>query len=210
MSCRVLVADATPFVSLAIRSVLGRAGCRVVAECATASSVGSAVATLRPDVAFIDLALPGGGIVAVEEIAVRSPSTAIVVLADDDDEHAMLTAVRAGARGYVVKEHTHERLAQVAISVASGEAALSRRHTARVMSELADAARPRLLGTSRPLSAREASVLRMLAEGSGTRDIGSALAVSEVTVRRHISAAIAKLGAKDRHDAVRLMQEAAA
>ena len=181
------------------------------ALCAQPPDARSAIADAtreRPAVCLIDERLPGGALVAVDAIY-RGPSSAkLLVMTESEEPRSLLAALRAGASGYVRKDLDPTRLPATIRGVLDGEAALSRRQTA----VLVDALRRRERGRYAPttpggpsITDRELEVLELMTEGLRTSEIAARLAISEVTVRRHISSVITKLGVADRRAAIAVL-----
>lgn len=208
---RVLIADDHPLVRDGVRDALTRCGVEVCGEAADAAGAVRAALRLRPDICLLDIEMPGNGIVAAREIAERLPESAVVMLTVSDDEHNLLAAVRAGAVGYLLKDSDPDRLAFALRGVVSGEAALPRRLMARVLDHVRDGESRRRIGLRMPrsvrLTDREWEVLELMHDEMSTRDVARRLSVSPVTVRRHLSSAVAKLGVDDRGEALALVRD---
>jgi len=207
---RVLIADS---------DAASRAGVRIALAshdfepCGEAASAEEAVALARgtsPDVCLVDADLPGGGLAAVERILEVAPATAVVILSATVDHARLLDAVRAGARGYLLKDMDPERLPPTLRGVLDGEAALPRALVGRVLEELRAMDRGRhasglaRLGIS--LTHRQREILELLDRGLDTAAIGEVLSISPVTVRRHVSEILRKLSVPDRDAALRLLR----
>jgi DNA-binding NarL/FixJ family response regulator len=206
----VLLADDHPLVRAGVRSVLADRGICVCAEAADAPGAILAALRERPDVCLLDIDMPGDGLTAAREIAERLPETAVVMFTVSDAAVDLLAAIRAGAVGYVLKDSDPERLADALYGVVSGETALPRRLMAQVLGHVRSDGRQRRLLLRMPrgvrLTEREWEVLEHLHDGTSTRDVAVRLSVSPVTVRRHLSSAVAKLGASDRGAALALIR----
>jgi DNA-binding NarL/FixJ family response regulator len=205
---RVLLAEADEPTRVGIRIALEDQFFEVCSEPLDAGSAVRAAVRERPAVCLIDETLPGGSMVAVDGIFTRLPGVKIVILTSSDEPATLLSSIRAGAAGYVRKDLDPARLPHTIRGVLGGEAAMSRRLTLRLM----EALRKRERGRSAPttpggpsITDRELDVLEHLALGLRTSEIAARLSISEVTVRRHISAAVTKLGVKDRAAAVGLL-----
>jgi DNA-binding NarL/FixJ family response regulator len=203
---RVVVADAEPALREGVRLALENGRFAVCAEARSATAAVRAVKEHRPDLCLVDVALPGGGVAAVAEMRSAVPDTAVVVLTSSADEELLLGALEAGARGYLVKDIAPARLPGALEAVMRGEVALPRSLVAPLVTEYrkgSSPAPPRIARGRALLTKRELEVLALLREGLHTREIGLRLAISQVTVRRHISTILAKLGVSDRAAAVR-------
>ncbi len=210
---RVVLADDHPAIRLGVRMSLMRGGFNVVAEAADCEGAVRAVARERPDVCLLDIAMPGGGIEAAGRIAQTDSATAIVMLTASNSTEDVIASLRAGAVGYLPKDTRPDRLAAALFGVLKGEAALPRALVGVVLDEFRDFAEP----VDQPvrvgaveLTSRESEILRMLRSGLTTAEVGEALSLSPVTIRRHISVGVAKLGVTDRDAAIRVIDKAAA
>jgi DNA-binding NarL/FixJ family response regulator len=202
----VVLADDHPVIRLGVRMALMRGGFTVLAEAGDCDGAVEAVLRERPDVCLLDISMPGGGIEAATILAGAAPETAVVMLTVSQSANDMLAALRAGAKGYLPKDTSPERLPAALCGVLKGEAALPRNLVGRVLHEFRHIPAPesaplRVAGVE--LTARESEILRLLRSGLSTVEIGKRLALSPITVRRHISAGVAKLGASSREDALR-------
>lgn len=202
---KVLIAERHQATRAGIRVALERAGHRVCAECEDAASAVEATERKRPDVCIVDLDLPGGGISAVRAIASRRRPPRVLVLAGRLREADFFAALRAGAQGFLIKDVDPSRLPAEVSSVAAGGAAIGGELTARLIEEFRRQAMCAGPPGGQGLSAREREVLGLLAEEDlTTKEIAARLHISPTTVRRHIAAAVAKLGAADRRAAVEI------
>ena len=198
---RVLVVDDHPLFRAGVAGLF--ASVDDVEVVATAEDGDGAVreATLaRPDVVLMDLALPGtSGLEATRRIARACPESAVLVLSMLQDDESVLAAMRAGARGYVLKGAGQEELLAAVRSVATGGAVFGSAVAARLLDSMdGRSAVPRFP----ELTDRETEVLELMAEGRDNREIAAALGVSSKTVANHVSHVLAKLRARDRVDAV--------
>ena len=207
----VLVADDHPLVRDGICQALMQRDVDVCAQAADAPGAVAAALRERPDICLLDIDMPGNGIVAAQEISEQLPETAVVMLTVSDDERDLLAAVLAGAVGYLLKDSNPDRLAFALHGVLSGEAALPRRLMARVLDHVRASETRRRLGLRMPrgiqLTDREWDVLELMHDEMTTRDVATRLSVSPVTVRRHLSSAVAKLGVDDRDAALALIRD---
>jgi DNA-binding NarL/FixJ family response regulator len=202
----VVIADDHPPFRMGVRMALTRGGFRVVAEAADGEGAVEAVLRERPSVCLLDIRMPGGGIEAAARLSDLAPATALVMLSVSTNADDLLAALRAGARGYLPKDMSPDRLPAALHGVLKGEAALPRTFVGRMLHELraipAPGTGPLRVGDVE-LTPRESEILRMLRSGLSTVEIGQRLSLSPVTVRRHISACVTKLGAAGRDDALR-------
>jgi DNA-binding NarL/FixJ family response regulator len=194
---RVLVVDDHPVVRQGLRTFLGaRPGFEVVGEAADGETAVEAAAAVRPDVALVDLVMPGiGGVEAIRRMRAAEHPPAVLVLTSFASDDQVLPAVRAGAAGYLLKDVDPADLEEAIRTVHRGEALLAPRVTALVLAEVRNpSSDPGLAG----LTPREREVLALLAHGYTNRQLATELVVSEKTVKTHVSAILAKLHLPDR------------
>jgi DNA-binding NarL/FixJ family response regulator len=214
-SIRVLLADDHPSTRAGVRLALEAKGLTICAEAEDAAGAVDAAVRERPDLCLLDIGMPGNGIAAAAEIGELLPDTPVVMLTVSTNEEDLFAALRAGARGYLLKDTNPDRLPLALQGVLDGEAALPRILVTRVIEEFAKRSRRRgflnrkQLGPDARLTEREWDVLELMREGRTTAEIGERLSVSPVTVRRHISQILRKLRVPDRQAALRLLQELA-
>ena len=206
----VLVED-QQLVRTAVRHLLEADGFAVVSEAADAAAGTEAVIRERPDICLMDIGIPGGGISATREISRRAPGTAVVMLTASDDHEDLLESIRAGASGYLLKDMDPGRLPAALRGVLAGEAAVPRTLTAQLITEIQTQGRRRtVVGKNgrAELTAREVEVLELLCDGLTNADVAKRLSISPVTVRRHASEVVRKLGVRTRGEAVALFKDA--
>jgi two-component system, NarL family, nitrate/nitrite response regulator NarL len=205
----VLLADDHVPTRAGLRGILEDAGMAVVADVGTAAEALAAAIEHHPDVCVLDVQMPGGGIAAAGQIAEQLPGVAIVMLAAEATDEDLMLALRVGARGYLLKDADAERLPETLRGLLAGEAALPRRLVMRVVDELHARERRRRIPVLQPgapqLTEREWEVLELLSKELPTREVAQRLEISEVTVRRHLSAVMAKLGVGSRAAAIELV-----
>ncbi|HMJ04182.1 MAG TPA: response regulator transcription factor [Conexibacter sp.] len=205
---RVLIADDHAATRAGVRAALEQGGFAVCAEAADGPAAVVAALRERPDACLLDVSMPGGdGIPAAAEIAARLPGTAIVMLTVSADEEDLFAAIKAGAVGYLLKDVDPARLPFALDGVLAGEAAIPRRLVGRIVAELGERRRRRvpLARGAAELTPREWEVLELLHAGASTAEVAARTGVSDVTVRRHVSAALHKLRVPDRGAAFALL-----
>jgi two-component system, NarL family, nitrate/nitrite response regulator NarL len=182
--------------------------CAVVADAAAAVE---AAREERPDLCLIDIRMPGNGIAAAWEISGCLPTTRVVMLTVSRDDGDLFAALRAGARGYLLKDMPADRIPHALGIVLAGEVAMPPAIVARLAEEFRDGAprRRRLLHATADarLTSREWEVLELMRRDLTTAEIARRLFISQVTVRSHIAAALHKLRIPDRRTAIRLFEE---
>ncbi len=196
-----------------IRRAIEPHGLRVVGESASASEALRMALALRPDICVLSVELPDNGIEAVRAIKQALPATKIVMMTASPREEDLFGALRAGADGYLLMSTSASRLAHALRGVVNGEAALPRSMTARLIQEFRDRSTrhrvnlPAGAGEAE-LTAREFEVLTRLRRRERTADIAAHLGISEVTVRRHVSSVLRKLGMPNRRAALEILEQA--
>lgn len=175
----------------------------VVAEVETGEAALAAVAELRPDVVLMDIDLPGiDGIETTRGLKEQFPETCIVMLTVYDDQERLFQSIRAGAQGYLVKNIRSNELLEQLRGLAKGEAAISRRMASRILEEFARLGeQAEILNPEGGLSAREIEVLELVAARRTNKEIGTALSISEYTVKNHLKNILAKLHLSSRRQA---------
>jgi two-component system, NarL family, nitrate/nitrite response regulator NarL len=209
----VLLADDDVPTRTGVRLALESASLRVVAEVATAQAAVAEALRLRPDVCLMAIHLPGGGIEATKRIRDALPKIKIVMLTVSERDEDLFGSLRAGADGYLMASTSVDRLPHAIRGVVSGEPPLPRQMTARLIREYRDRGRrpvPRLvvMGRTIELTVREFEVLERLRKHDSTGEIAGELGISDITVRRHVSSALRKLGVSSRREAVDLLEQA--
>jgi two-component system, NarL family, nitrate/nitrite response regulator NarL len=182
----------------------------VVAVAADAADAVQAAMRERPDVALLDMRMPGSGAAAAWEITARLPGTRAVMLTISRSDEDLFAALRAGASGYLLKDMPFEGLGDELAGVLEGRVALPPELVSRLVEEFRDSAprRRALLGpNAAQLTSREWQVLDYLRQGMATGDIARRLFVSPATVRSHVAAVLRKLRVPDRESAVRLFED---
>ncbi|WP_084955993.1 response regulator [Thermoactinospora rubra] len=208
----VLLADDEALARTGFRLMLdAQPGIRVVGEAAEGEQAVRLSRDLRPDVVLMDLHMPGmDGIAATELITAELPSTRVLVLSTFDLDENVVAALRAGAHGFLPKDVSPEELVEGVRVVHRGEAAVAPRLLIRLIGTFVRAGRaPRRSRTPLPeLTDRERDVLTLIARGRSNTEISGDLGVSPSTVKNHVTSLFAKLGVKDRAQAVIAAYEA--
>jgi DNA-binding NarL/FixJ family response regulator len=194
-----------------VRRLLERSGFTVLAEARTAEEGIEAAVRERPDVCLVDVGLPGAdGIGVARRVSQVAPDTAVVMLSASDRHDHLIDSIRAGAVGYLLKGMDPDRLANALRGVVAGEAAIPRALMTHLVKELQTQGRRRTVISKSggvELTSREWEVLDLLCDELSTEEIAARLSLSPVTVRRHLSETMRKLGVRDRDEAVALVEE---
>ena len=200
---RVLVADDHPVFRFGLRMLLqGEADMKVVGEATTGHEAVAMALERKPDVVLMDLNMPGlNGVEATRSIRARAPEVAVLVVTMFDDD-TVFAAMRAGARGYLLKGAEAEETLRAVRAVAHGEAIFSPAIADRIANYFAHAARPPAQAAFPELTEREQEVLTLIARGLTNRAIAERLILSEKTVRNHVSNIFSKLQVADRAEAI--------
>jgi DNA-binding NarL/FixJ family response regulator len=173
----------------------------VVGEVADGLEAVNRVAATRPDVVLMDLKMPTlDGVEATRRIAATNPDVKVLILSSFDADSHVLGALRAGARGYVLKDSTPEAIVCSILAVNTGERVMAGTVANRVLDMLEGNATPREFYDG--LTSREMEILRMIATGAPNKQIAFRLKISEKTVRNHVSNMYEKLNICDRSQAV--------
>ncbi|HEX7300523.1 MAG TPA: response regulator transcription factor [Solirubrobacteraceae bacterium] len=198
---RVLIADDHAVVREGLRAFLAlQDDIEVVGEAADGEEAVTAVASLQPEVALVDLVMPRvDGIEAIRRIRALGAATRVIVLTSFADEAKMLPAVRAGAVGYLLKDVDPQELVAAIRTVHEGETLLHPAVIRELVREVAGDGRE--APAENPLTRREREVLALIARGRANKAIAFELGVAEKTVKTHVSNILGKLGVSDRTQA---------
>jgi DNA-binding NarL/FixJ family response regulator len=202
VAIRVVIADDHSLVRQGLRRYLEMAGdIEIVGEAATGTEVIAEVERVQPDIVLLDVRMPDmNGLEAAAAISSRFPDIGIVMLTAYDDRQLVVDAVKAGARGYVLKAREAEHLTQTVRLVAAGNLVIDPNLVVVLADELSSAReRDRRAET---LTGREIEIIQLLAFGHTNRDIAGKLFISPDTVKTHLEHIYQKLGATDRTAAV--------
>ena len=206
---RILIVDDHATFRAGLRALLATDGrVRVVGEASTGAAAISAVASTAPDVVLMDISMPGvDGVEATRQVVDRAPHVAVVVLTMHDDDSTVFAAMRAGARGYLLKGAPRAELLRAIHSVAAGEAIFGAEIARRMMAYFGRPA-PQATPPFPELSEREREILERVAAGRSNPDIARSLGVAPKTVRNHVSNIFSKLQVRDRAEAIVRAREA--
>jgi DNA-binding NarL/FixJ family response regulator len=177
----------------------------IVGEAVEGQAALEAYADLQPDVVLMDVRMPGmDGVEATWRLRERWPEARIIILTTFDDDEYVFEGLRAGARGYLLKDVSGHDLAEAVRTVAAGGALIEPSVARRVVAEFARMAPPARAsdaGLPEPLSDREQEILKLLAQGLSNREIADRLSLAQGTVKNYVTTILQKLGARDRTQA---------
>ena len=199
---RLVIADDHVLVRQGIRAFLDTCeDLSIVGEAEDAAGATQMCAEHKPQVALVDLVMPGGGIAATRDIRAASPDTQVIVLTSFEDARQILAAVQAGALSCLLKDIDADGLAEAVRKAARNEAVLHPRVAGYLLDALRHSNASPGSDVFATLSQREREVLALIAEGLSNQRIGERLEISEKTVKTHVSNILTKLGVTDRTQA---------
>ena len=209
---RVVVADDQDLIRAALRALLDDVeDIAVVGEAADGKAAVSAVATLQPDVVVMDIRMPRlDGLAATRIIRAAHPDVAVIVLTTYDLDEYVFDAVRAGAAGFLLKDGDADDLVRAIRAAVSGESLMAPSSLRRLLTEFSRTPTPDLSASRavQVLTEREREVLLAMARGRSNDEIAAELYLSPATVKTHVGSVLAKLGVRDRTQAVVVAYEA--
>ncbi len=197
---RILIVDDHEVVRLGLRILMeDQPDMEVVAEAGDAEQALIEVEHHRPQVAIVDIRLPGrNGLEVCKEIRQKYPKTRVVILTSQADDDFIVEALRVGASGYVLKQVGGDELIRAVLAASRGETALDPQTAARVVARMRNLETQVEANAFKDLSPRELDVLRLVIEGQSNKEIGAALNLSDTTVRNYISNMLEKLNLSNR------------
>ena len=207
-SIRIAIVDDHPLFREGVARSLGEiGGFELVGEGANADDAERLARASTPDILLLDISMPGGGLNALAGILSAIPDQKIVMLTVSETNADVAQALKAGARGYVLKGVGSKALAEILRDVASGQSYVSPSLSARLLSDLLQptGSKPDPLSQ---LTGREAEILKLVAEGLSNKEVAARLSLQEKTVKHHMTRVLAKLNVRNRTEAALLMHEA--
>lgn len=205
---RILVADDHALFRDGLRALFSATpGIEMVAEAATGEETIALIEETQPDIVLMDINMPGiGGIEATRQILRASPTIGVIMVTMLEDDASLFSAMRAGARGYVLKGAHHQELLQTIRAVAGGQALFGAPIATRIMGFFQDLAADPDSSLPREafpeLTPRELEVLGLIAQGANNSQIAEKLVITDKTVRNHITSVFSKLQVADRAQAI--------
>jgi len=205
-SIRILLVDDQRLMREGLRILLElEPDLQIAGEATDGQSALEAYAELEPDVVLMDVRMPGmDGVEATWRLHERWPEARVIILTTFDDDEYVFEGLRAGARGYLLKDVSGHDLAEAVRTVAAGGALIEPSVARKVVAEFARVARPVRppdAGLAEPLSEREVEILRLVAQGLSNREIADRLSLAQGTVKNYVTTILQKLGTRDRTQA---------
>lgn len=196
---KVFIVDDHPFVRQGLKAFLAtQNGIEIVGEAGEGEGAWEGIQKYQPDVAIIDLHIPGwNGIKLTQAIKTAGLFTQVIILSSFCEDEEVIAAIDAGALSYLMKDSPPEKLVEAIVAASNGESVLHPRIAKKLMQRVI---RPKTL--MEPLTQKEKEVLALLVKGKSNKEIAQDLHISEVTVKTHISNILHKLEVKDRTQAV--------
>ena len=202
---RVCLVDDQTLVRQGVKSLLDLAeDIEIIGEAADGRQAVEMIPELRPDVVLMDMRMPVmSGLEALQALAAKNQLPPTIILTTFDDDQLVLAGIKAGARGYLLKDVTLDQLVNAIQTVAEGGSLVQPAVTQRLLSGL-EHMRNEFVSLDRPdpLTDRETEILRLMASGFSNKEIANSLGVAEGTIKNHVSNILSKLGVRDRTRAV--------
>jgi len=201
---RIFVVDDHPVFRHGLISILGKyREFQVIGDAANGPEAVAKIVELRPDIVIMDIFMSGGG--GVEATAVlqqKLPEVKVLILTVSNSEDDLFEAIKAGAKGYLLKTISVTELIESILLVAKGEAIVSPSMAVRLLEEFKEVTKERIKKEPHGLSQRENEVLQIAAKGASNKEIATKLFISETTVKAHLRSILEKLHARNRAQAV--------
>ncbi len=201
---RILIADDHLIIRQGLRLILEtEAGFEVIGEASDGAEAVRLCAELKPEVVLMDLRMPGmDGLTAIEKLRATQPEIAVVILTTYNEDDLLLRGLRAGARGYLLKDTDRESLFEALRAAARGETLLKPEILARILSKAGTVSARAEVTSPFELTAREREVLEGVAKGERSKEIALRLGITERTVKAHLASIYGKLGVDSRAAAI--------
>lgn len=208
MTIRILVADDHPiFRDGVVQSLEETDDLRVVAIASSAAEAIELCKQKQPDVALLDLSMPGGGLTAVRKIASEQSETRIAMLTVSEDDEHVAKALNLGAIGYILKGVSAAELRRIVKGVAAGEAHVSPSLATKVLTYMSQKSNTKEASVFDDLTSREEDILRLVAKGLSNKEVAIDLGLQEKTVKHYMTTIMSKLHARNRVEAALMAHE---
>jgi DNA-binding NarL/FixJ family response regulator len=205
---RILIADDHPLMRGGISMTLSESGAfDVVAALADAPSAIAAAQELRPDMALLDISMPGGGLAAARAISAALPATRIAMLTVSESDDDVMAALEAGAIGYILKGVGGAELSALLQDIAAGQSYVAPSLAGRLLKSFSAPSARHGASPLSSLSKREENILRLVARGLSNREVGAELNIQEKTVKHYMTGILEKLHARNRVEAAMIARE---
>lgn len=203
---RIVIADDHPlFREGVVRSLQEAGNLEVVGQAGSADEAVRLVAELDPDMVLLDISMPGGGLTAAQRISQSAPHAKIVMLTVSEADEDIMAALKAGAKGYVLKGVGSALLTEILSGIIEGESYVSPSLAARLLMEMRTRqTEPKSEDPLSSLSAREEEILRLVAVGLSNKEVALKLDLQEKTVKHHMTRILSKLHVRNRTEAALL------
>jgi two-component system, NarL family, response regulator DevR len=201
---RLMIVDDHEMVREGLKAILvAEPDFSIVGDAANADEALELIERLRPDIVLLDVRLPGvSGIEVCRIVTERYPETAVIILTTFTDEQLIAQSIRAGAKGFILKDVERFDLKRAIRAVARGEAAIDTKTAAAVLAQLRRVPPAQSEPLKEPLSSQQIVILRLVAQGLSSREIATQLYLSENTVKGYVQEILHRLGVKNRTEAV--------
>jgi two-component system nitrate/nitrite response regulator NarL len=205
---RIAIVDDHPLFREGVaRSLREIGGFEIIGEGATAADAEMLAQARQPDIMLLDISMPGGGLTAAANILTRHPDQKIVMLTVSEANADLVSALKTGVQGYILKGVGASSLADILNGVVAGEKYVSPMLSAQLLNDLIGPEK-RQADLLAGLSDREAGILSLVAEGLSNKEVAKRLALQEKTVKHHMTRVFTKLQVRNRTEAALLMQQA--
>ncbi|VAW17163.1 Two-component transcriptional response regulator, LuxR family [hydrothermal vent metagenome] len=174
------------------------------ADCASAVKLG---VDLCPDVALVDISMPGGGLEALSQLVAKQPDTKVIMLTVSESDNDVLSALNSGASGYVLKGVSGSQLIEIVTSVAAGGSYVSPQLAARVLVAMQEGGSDPKRSVVEDLTRREEQILRLVSKGKSNKEVAIELDLQEKTIKHHMTSILQKLKVRNRVEAAVLAKD---
>ncbi len=208
MTIRILVADDHPIYRDGVIKSLEETGeFRVVGTASSAEEAIQLAEQTRPDIALLDLSMPGSGLAAVKAISSSSSAKYVAMLTVSEEDENVTDALKLGATAYILKGVSASELRKILKGVAEGEAHVSPALASKVLTLMSQSDRSKAASPIDDLTKREEDILRLVATGQSNKEVATALSLQEKTIKHYMTTIMGKLHARNRVEAALIARE---